>query len=68
MNGEWCYFKSYFTKEECEKILADGLKLPPEESTVGTDNGVQTNLDVRKSKVRFIQRDDSNFEWLLIRA
>jgi PKHD-type hydroxylase len=64
MNGEWCYFKSYFTKEECEKILADGLKLPPEESTVGTDNGVQTNLDVRKSKVRFIQRDDSNFEWL----
>ena len=24
MRGEWCYFKSYFTKEECDKIVKDG--------------------------------------------
>jgi PKHD-type hydroxylase len=65
MKGEWCYFKSYFTKEECEKIIRDASKLPSQDAVVGV-NGISTTLDtsIRKSKVRFISDKDANFTWL----
>lgn len=65
MKGEWCYFKSYFTKEECEKIIGDASKLPSQDAVVGV-NGINTGLDtsIRKSKVRFISDKDPNFTWL----
>jgi len=65
MKGEWCYFKSYFTKQECEKIINDALKLPSQDAVVGV-NGISTALDtsIRKSKVRFISDKDPNFTWL----
>jgi hypothetical protein len=28
MKGEWCYFKSYFSKEMCEKIISEVQVLP----------------------------------------
>ena len=65
MKGEWCYFKSYFTKQECEKIISDALKIPSQDAVVGV-NGISTALDtsIRKSKVRFISDKDPNFTWL----
>jgi PKHD-type hydroxylase len=63
MKGEWCYFKEYFTPEQCAKILEDGLKLPAQESKLGADGTTEVN-EYRKSKVRFIQRNDPTFEWL----
>jgi PKHD-type hydroxylase len=65
MRGEWCYFKNHFTPQECDKILEIGLTLPEEDATIGMDKNV--NSETRKSKVRFIQKNDIRFEWLFDR-
>jgi PKHD-type hydroxylase len=63
MKGEWCYFKEYLTKEECSKILELGLKLPEEDAKMGTSG--ETDIDnYRKSKIRFIKKEDSTFDFL----
>lgn len=63
MRGEWCYFKNRFSPEECQKILDLGLKLPVEEAKIGV-NGDLVASNVRRSKIRFIQKTDPDFEWL----
>lgn len=63
MRGEWCYFKSYFSPEQCQKILDDGLMIPAQDAKLGVDGSTEIN-QWRKSKVRFIQRDDPKFQWL----
>jgi len=65
MRGEWCYFKNYFTTEQCNKILQDGLELPTQNAKLGVA-GVNdySNSDYRKSKIRFIQSDNIKFMWL----
>lgn len=62
MCGEWCYYNKYFTPTQCAKILEEGLKLPVQDAKLGVDGNTELN-NYRKSKVRFIQRDDSNFQW-----
>jgi len=65
MKGEWCYFKNYFTKETCDKILEIGLKIEPKESEIGIEgNNLGTDNSVRRSKVRFIQSDNAEFQSL----
>jgi PKHD-type hydroxylase len=66
IKGEWCYFKEHFSDEECQKILDDGLKLPAENAKLGFDGESQVN-NYRKSKIRFIQKHHSEFEWLFDR-
>lgn len=63
MKGEWCYFKSYFTPEICNKILEDALKLPEQNATLGVE-GKDENEQFRRSKIRFIQKSDPTFTWL----
>lgn len=63
MKGEWCYYKGLLTKEQCEKILEDGLKIHPQQSELGVDG--KSKIDgYRKSKIRFIQNDNTEFTWL----
>jgi len=65
MKGEWCYFKNYFTKETCDKILEIGLKIKPKESEIGVEgNNLGTDTKIRRSKVRFIQSDNIEFQGL----
>ena len=63
MKGEWAYYKNYFSPEVCAKILEEGLKLPVKDATLGVDGNTDL-VDYRKSKVRFIQKNDPNFQWL----
>lgn len=63
MKGEWCYFKSYFNDEQCEKILNDGLKLPSQDAKLGVDGDFQDDK-FRKSKIRFINKSNPEFKWL----
>ena len=63
MKGEWCFWKNYFTPEECAKIIEDGLTLPEQEATLGVE-GKNTDNQTRRSKVRFIQVWDPKFKWL----
>jgi PKHD-type hydroxylase len=66
MKGEWCYFKNYFTPEQCDKILRDGLELPAQDAKLGVAGMSEySNDDYRKSKIRFIQQENHpQFQWL----
>jgi PKHD-type hydroxylase len=63
MKSEWCYFKQYFNKNQCAQILEDGLKLPVKRADLGVD-GESRNEEYRRSNIRFIQKDNTQFEWL----
>lgn len=65
MNGEWCYFKQYFTPEECNEIINTALTLEPQQAVLGV-NGTEldVNLEYRRSQVRFISKDDWRFKSL----
>lgn len=65
MNGEWCYFKSRFSKEDCDKILKLGLQIEPKEASLGVAGlNENQNTDYRRSKVRFIQSDNTDFQFV----
>jgi PKHD-type hydroxylase len=62
MRGEWCYFGKHFSKKTCEKILDLGLKKPYQEARLGVGEDVDNNW--RKSKIRFIHSNETEFEYL----
>lgn len=62
MKGEWCYYKEFFTPEQCKKILEDGLSIPAKDADMGVSGEYKS--DHRKSKIRFIQDNDPQFTWL----
>jgi PKHD-type hydroxylase len=64
MNGEWCYFKQYFSKETCERILNDAKDIPIQEALVGTNQTTHLNTDSRRSKIRFIYAGDWRFNYV----
>lgn len=63
MNGEWCYFKSYINKNLCEKIIAESMSIPAHDGNLGV-GGALVDYSMRKSKVRFINSDDTRFDYL----
>lgn len=56
MIGEWCYFKSYFSPNDCSSILERSKNLDFQESTLGED-ALTLNYGYRKSKVAWIYSD-----------
>lgn len=62
MNGEWCYFKNYFTKEQCENIINLGLRIQAQEARLGTSGAKDTRT--RRSVIRFILRSHTEFDFL----
>jgi PKHD-type hydroxylase len=65
MRGEWCYFGKYFTPEQCNRILENGLKIPAQDAKLGVAGmNDYSNDSFRKSKIRFIQSDNPDFKWL----
>ncbi len=56
MNGEWAYFKSRFTKEQCDFILEEGLKIPSKKASMGVSDEI-FNDDYRRSEIRFIHQE-----------
>jgi PKHD-type hydroxylase len=63
MRGEWCFFKSHFDPSTCQHILDLGLTIPAQDAKLGVDGDAQNN-ETRRSKIRFIQRTDTRFEFL----
>ena len=63
MNGEWCFYESYFNTETCNMILEEGLKLPESKAGLGVYGEAQ-NDSYRKSKIRFIQKNDPKLGWV----
>jgi len=63
MRGEWCYFKEAFSPEECDYILETGLKIPAEKATMGVKKEF-VNDEYRKSDIRFITKQNTDFNFL----
>lgn len=65
MKGEWCYFKSYLSKEMCEKIINDVEPLPWQDALVGNGKDEEFKNDsYRRSKVKFIHANDWRFQYI----
>lgn len=61
MKGEWCYFKSYFSKQDCEKIIKDSSIIPYQDALIGTNSSPSINFETRRSKIKFINSEDWRF-------
>lgn len=64
MKGAWCYFKSYLSKEICEKIIQDASTLPEQDAVVGLGADGRVDQSIRKSKIRFIPSNDWKFNYI----
>lgn len=53
MKGEWVYNSSYFSKEDCEKIVTMAMELPEVTPGMGLRNETK-NQDYRRSRVRWV--------------
>lgn len=62
MNGEWAYYKEYFTPDICDKIIEQALLIPDKEGTLGPSS-IRTDNDWRRSSIRGIFKDQT-WSWL----
>jgi len=63
MRGEWCYFKSHFSKAQCEAIRDAVLLRDGQQATMGVE-GKATDTEMRNSQIRFVQKDDPQLGFL----
>ena len=64
MRGEWATWSHAFTAEECERVIRDTEELPVENGVVGRFPHSRVDKNIRKSKIRWIKRNNPNFQWL----
>ena len=64
MKGEWCYFKSYFTKQQCDKIVETIQKRPHKDAQIGVNGTITTDNSFRKSKIRFVNKGDAELGYM----
>jgi PKHD-type hydroxylase len=68
MRGEWCFFKSIFTPDECDLILREGMKIPSQRAVMGPDTPIKDE-SYRRSDIRFIRKTENpNLEFLFDKA
>ena len=63
MKGEWVYNEHFYTKEVCDHIIQNALKIKPEKPTLGYD-GTRTDDKYRRSDIRWITPDNRDFGFL----
>ena len=63
MKGEWVYFKKYFTKDFCDKVIKLALEVPATESTLGF-NSAKTDSSIRRSKLRWLDPKNPKFQFI----
>lgn len=63
MLGEWCFYGGRFSKDQCEWIVEEGLKVPGQRANLGA-YGESRNEDYRRSDVHFLLKEHSQFQWL----
>lgn len=64
MKGEWCYFKSYLSKETCEEIIQTAKMLPMQNAHLGLNDNPKEDTESRRSQVGFIMSNDWRFRRL----
>ena len=63
MNGEWCFFKSYLSKEKCRDIIELAKDIPEQDAKVGVNDSSRLS-DSRRSKIKFIEQYHYSHEFL----
>lgn len=63
MKGEWCYFRQWFSPEDCNRIVNLGLQLPAQPGKIGV-NGTEIVDPYRRSQIRFINKELKEFSFL----
>jgi len=61
MNGEWCYFDSVFSKQECEDILKSTESVIGQKAALGVEGTVRDE-ETRRSTIKFLHNKDSRFQ------
>jgi PKHD-type hydroxylase len=64
MKGEWCYFKSWFSAEYCDKIIETVSTRPPQDAKIGTNEGVKEDNEFRRSSLWFVNQGDPELGFL----
>ena len=65
MKGEWCYWNSIFSPEECNEIIRSAKKLPSSGATIGI-NSNPADSSFRRSIVRWIDvNTNPEFTWMI---
>lgn len=64
MRGEWCYFKSYFTKQQCDKMVETIQKRPHKDAQIGVNGTIATDSSFRKSNIRFVNKGDAELGYM----
>ena len=62
----WAYVEKAFMPEECDAIIEIGKKIGFDDGKVNDGNKVDVN--VRKSKVSFLDSKDKSYEWIFRRT
>jgi PKHD-type hydroxylase len=62
MNGEWCYYKSFFDKKTCENIIKDAQKIPSQAGQLGNGTNTLQDNSIRRSEIRFANKGDPDFQ------
>lgn len=65
MNAWWQLFRNAFTKEECEWLIQYAKQIDSCTGTVGHGGKSVVNETLRRSRVRWLQRDDQNLDLLI---
>jgi PKHD-type hydroxylase len=60
MRGQWAFNQSYYSKVDCEELVAKALEIEPTDPRIGFDNS-QVNNEYRRSKLRWLYEDDARF-------
>lgn len=63
MQKEWLIYENFYSSAICDSLVDDIQDLPTIEGVVGTESGFKLNSS-RKSKIRFIDKQNTKYEWL----
>lgn len=64
MKANWQMWEGYFSREMCEDIIVSAKKIPSSNAAIGFDQP-KVSQDVRRSRVRWIERHHKNLRWVM---
>ena len=64
MKANWQMWESYFSKDACENIVLLAKNIPSRQATIGFEDS-KVSRDVRRSKVRWIERHHQDLKWVM---
>lgn len=64
MKANWQMWESYFSKEACKDIVNFAKGIPSKQAVIGF-NDPKVSQDVRRSRVRWIERRHQDLRWVM---